>query len=44
MRKKIKKWIELIDSEPVLGFSIGFSSGFVIMVIALLAIIIGAIL
>ena len=44
MYEKIMKWLLKIDSEPILGYSIGFISGFVIMAIALLAIIIGVVL
>ena len=44
MYEKIMKWLLKIDSEPILGYGIGFVSGFIIMGIALLAIIIGVIL
>lgn len=44
MYEKIMKWLIKIDSEPILGFSVGFVTGFIIMAIALLAIIVGAIL
>ena len=44
MYEKIMKWLLKIDSEPILGYGIGFISGFIIMAIALLAIIVGALL
>lgn len=44
MYEKIMRWLMKIDSEPILSYSIGFVSGFIIMAIALLAIIVGALL
>lgn len=43
-KEKLFRWLIKIDSEPILGYGIGFVSGFIIMAIALLAIIIGVIL
>jgi hypothetical protein len=44
MYKKIKKWIMKTETDSILGFGVGFAAGFIIMAIALSAIILGAIL
>lgn len=43
MYEKIKNWL-MKSNSPALEFGVGFAMGFVIMGIAILAIIIGAVL